>query len=30
MPQQITDFSSPFLFDDKVKKKKHLKSFFAR
>ena len=29
MPQQITDFSSPFLFDDKVKKK-HLKSFLAR
>ena len=29
MPQQITDFSSPFLFDEKVKKK-HLKSVFAR
>lgn len=29
MPQQIIDFSLPFLFDDKVKKK-NLKSFFAR
>ena len=29
MPQEITDFSLPFLFDNKVKKK-HLKTFFAR
>lgn len=29
MPQQITDFSSPFLFDEKVKKKKTLKKLFC-
>ena len=30
MPRQITDFSLPLLFDDKVEKKRHLKSFYAR